>query len=154
MKRQRFRLESVLKHYEMQKQRAEQKLQQATRVLRDCDEEIDKLHAELAALARFVTGNACSSLSAAGWIASSRKSEYLGRSLETARVRRVQQAEVVAKCNETRKRWAIAEETLLLLRREIEAANQGEEAHANQLQLQEAILRRWVGHDADETPVG
>src|SRR5437016_2397525 len=150
MKKQRFRLGSVLKHYELQKQRADFDLQRALRTLGEIDEEIANLNAEVAALAGFVRRNADGSLSAAGWMACCRKSEYLGRQLETGRWRRARQAEAVAKCNETRKRWAIAEETLLLLRRGVETANQSAEAHATQLQLQEMILRRALGHEVDD----
>jgi flagellar biosynthesis chaperone FliJ len=142
MKRQRFRLGSVLKHYELQKQRAEQELQRASHALRKIDEEIETLHKELSALAAAVRVDADGSLSAAGWIACSRKSAYLGQCLEKAHAGRARQTELVAKCNETRKRWAIAEETLQLLRRKIDRANAVEKAHANQVELQEMILRR------------
>jgi len=153
MKRQRFRLGSVLKHYELQKQRAEQELHQASRVLREIDAEIDRCNAEIDALAALLRVDSGGSLSAAAWMACGRRSEHLGRCLENAGVRRARQFEIVAKCAEQRKRWAIAEEMLLTFQRKIENANHAEEAKTLQLQLQETILRRWLGDDGNETPV-
>jgi hypothetical protein len=69
--------------------------------------------------------------------------------LAAARIRRDRQAEVVAGCDERRKRWAIAEETLQSLRHKVDVANQAEESKARQLQLQEAVLRRWLAQDAE-----
>lgn len=149
MKHQKFRLGSVLKHYEIQKQRAEQDLHHASRILRQIDDEIAALHAEVDGLAAYLNGVVGTSLSAAGWIASCRRSEHLGQQLAGARVRRARQAEVVARCDEQRKRWAIAEETLLSLRHKVDVANQTEEAKMRQLALQEAVLRRWLNQDVD-----
>lgn len=154
MKRQKFQLGSVLKHYEIQKQRAEYELQHASQVLRGIDNEIASLHEEINELALFLNGIVGTSLSAAGWIASCRKSEHLGQCLAGARVRRERQAEIVARCDEKRKRWAIAEETLLSLRHKVDLANQAEEAKLSQLQLQEAVLRRWLGQEADGSFIG
>ena len=151
MKRKQFRLGTVLKHYEVQKQRADFELQREAAKLRAIDEEIDGLNAEIVVLANAVSGQALTSLSAASWMACCRHSECLGQRLESARVRRIHQMNAVARCNEIRKRWAIAEETLGMLRRNIEKANRQEEAHAYQVQLQEILLRRSLGQDADES---
>jgi hypothetical protein len=144
MKRQHFRLGSVLKHYELQKQRAELDLQRAARALHEIDEEIENLHGEIAGLAKLASGAVTGALTTAGWMACCRRSEHLGKCLADARVRRERQAEVVAGCMEQRKRWAIAEETLLSLRRTVEAENQARETKADQVQLQETMLRRWL----------
>ena len=146
MKRKQFRLGAVLKHYEVQKQRADFDLQREAARLRDIDNEIDQLNADIVALAGIVGGQ---SLSTTAWMACCRHSEHLGRRLENARVRRIHQMDAVARCNEIRKRWAIAEETLMMLRRKIETANRQEEAHVYQVQLQEMLLRRSLGHDVD-----
>src|SRR5690242_16177733 len=94
MKRQIFRLGSVLKHYEIQKQRAEQELHHASRILRETDDEIATLHKEIEELAQFLGSVVGTSLTAAGWIASCRRSEHLGQMLAAARIRRDRQAEV------------------------------------------------------------
>ena len=152
MKRQRFRLGNVLRHYELQRQRAEQDLMLATRVLNEIDEAIAGLEAEITLLAELAGPNAAGVLTAAGWMAYCKKSEHLGQSLAAARVRRQRQADVVVRCDEQRRRWAVAEETLLSLRRQIEAANETEETKAAQLQLQQAILSRWLGVAAEQAP--
>ena len=149
MKRKQFRLGAVLKHYEVQKQRADFDLQREAARLREIDSEIENLNAEIVALADAVGGRALNALSAAAWMACCRHSEHLGRRLENARVRRIHQMDAVARCNEVRKRWAIAEETLVMLRRKIDTANRQEEAHVYQVQLQEMLLRRSLGHDMD-----
>ena len=41
-----------------------------------------------------------------------------------------------------RKKWAIAEETLLSLRHQVDASNRAEAAKAQQLLLDETVLRR------------
>jgi hypothetical protein len=152
MKRQKFHLGSVLKHYEIQKQRAEQELHHASRLLREIDDEINAFHSEIDQLARYLGGIVGSPVATDGWVASCRKSEHLGQQLREARVRRERQADVVARCDEKRKRWAIAEETLASLRHKVELANEAEETKVQQLLLQEAILRRWLG-DADQSQV-
>ncbi len=96
MKRERFRLGSVLKHYKLQKQRAEQDLSQASRALQKIDDEIARLHAEVVALAESLTGTGIGSLSVSGWMACNRRSGHLARSLDAARVQRERQAAVVA----------------------------------------------------------
>jgi hypothetical protein len=153
MKRTKFELGSVLKHYELQKQRTEFELQQASHALREIDDEITRLHDEIAALAKAMNADGATAWSAAGWIAGYRKSEHLGQQLADANVQRQRQADVVAQCSEKRKRWAIAEETLLSLRHKVEQANQTAEAKADQLLLQEAILRRWLNRESDEAIV-
>ncbi|HZZ80678.1 MAG TPA: hypothetical protein VFE62_19400, partial [Gemmataceae bacterium] len=79
-------------------------------------------------------------------------SEHLGRCIDDARLRRQRQAEVVKRCIEQRNRWAIREESLLSLKNRIETANEAEETKTLQVQLQEVILRGWLGNDADRTP--
>jgi len=147
MKRQKFRLKSVLRHYELQKRKAEQDLHQASMALREIDDEITGLNGEIVTLAGLVCGK---TLSTAGWLACSRRSEHLGRRIDDARVRRERQATVVARCAEARKRWAIAEETLESLKHRIETANDAEETKSLQVQLQESILRRWLVDDASQ----
>lgn len=146
MKRQRFRLGSVLKHYELQKQRAEHELMRAVHALAAIDTQIANWEAEIADLAGFADS---ATASAAAWVAYWRKSEHLGQRLADARGRRVTQAQVVAKCAEIRKRWAVAVETLLSLREKVDLTNEEEAAKAEQLQLQDSVVRRWL----NETPV-
>jgi hypothetical protein len=147
MKRQKFRLHAVLKHYERQKKRAEQDLSLATRALHDIEEEIVRFESEVTALAGMLEAN---TLSAAGWMACGRRSEHLGRCIDNARVRREHQANVVKQCAEKRKSWAIREESLLSLKHRIETANDAEETKTLQVQLQESMLRSWFSDDADQ----
>jgi len=149
MKRQTFRLGSVLRYYEVQKSRSEYELHQATRVLKDLDAEIVRLGEEMTALAAGLRRN-IAGLSTAGWIASYRKSEYLATRLVVVQSLRREQAKVVARLDEQRKRWAIAEETMLSLKSNAAASNQAEAAKAVQLQLDETVLRQWGGAGADE----
>ena len=152
MKRQRFRLGVVLRHYELQKQRAEQDLQQASLQMRNIEAEIDNLQVEIEALANHFAGTALNSLSTAGWLACGRRSEFLVRCLADAQSRLDRQLVIVAQCADQRKRWAVAEEMLLSLRHQVETANRAEADKLLQAQLQETILRGCLGDDTDRTP--
>ena len=149
MKRKTFRLGSVLRVYELRKQRAEMELRQASRLLHDIETEITALGVEIATVAALVH-DAKVVLSAAGWLACYRKTEHLGRLRDDARLRRDRQIEAVKKLEEERKKWAVAEETLLSLRHNIEAENRVEAAKAQQLQLDETVLRRWQEVDSSD----
>ena len=143
MKRQTFRLGAVLRYYELQKHRAEYELHQAARVLQEIDAEITRLNDEIVQVAAVVASN-MEGLSAAGWIACYRKSEHLGRRLTVERKRRTEKAKIVAVLEEKRKRWAVAEETLLSLKRDAATFNHAEAEKALQLQLDETVLRQWI----------
>src|SRR5207244_4223774 len=147
MKRQTFRLGNVLRYYVLQKQRTELELSQASRVLREIDEESARLIADIAGLAALLSGP--EPLSTAGWMACFRKAESLDLHLKQARTRRQVQADVVSRLEQKRKRWAIAEETLLSLRRALDENNLTEAAKAQQALLDEAVLRGWQQADAD-----
>ena len=67
-----------------------------------------------------------------------------------ARARAQAQAVVVAQLEEQRKRWTVAEETLLALRRTIDDSNQTESAKAQQVLLDETVLRRWLDLDPNQ----
>jgi flagellar biosynthesis chaperone FliJ len=149
MKRQSFRLGSVLRYYELQKQRTEFELQRACRTLQETDMEITRLGEEIAALARLLHVGATPAFSADGWIACYRKSEQLGKTLTTAHTRRVNEAAVVAQLEETRKKWSIAEEALRAHRHEIETFNRAESDKAQQAALDETVLRKWLNNDSD-----
>jgi hypothetical protein len=144
MKRQKFSLHSVLRYYVLQKQRTESELQQASRVLQEAEADIVSLTKEIAAVAELLHGPGAARLTTAGWIACYRKAENLDRSLTAARERRARQAAVVAKLEEQRKGWAQAEETLLSLRRAVDENNQAEAAKAQQVLVDETVLRRWL----------
>ena len=148
MKRQAFRLGSVLRFYELQKERSEYELHQASRMLQDIEREIDQLGQEIAAVAALCNTHV-QALSAAGWLACYRKSEYLNQRLTGARVRRDEQAKVIVKLEEVRKRWAIAEETLLTLKHRVTSSNHDAAAKTHQLLLDETVLRQWLGFDSD-----
>jgi chromosome segregation ATPase len=141
MKRQIFRLGSVLRFYELQKQRSEMELQRAVRALQELDADMARVTAEIAALAELVDGDNAG-LTTTGFIACYSNVEHLGRRLTVLRQQRQRQAEVVAKLREQRKKWAVAEETLLHLRKEIKDGNQFEAAKAEQILADENELRR------------
>ncbi len=149
MKRKTFRLGSVLRVYELRKQRAEMDLRQASRILHAIEAEITVLGAEIATVAALVH-NTKVDLSAAGWLACYRKTEQLDRQRDDARARRDRQMQAVKKLEEERKKWAVAEETLLSLRHTIETENRVEAAKAQQLQLDETVLRRWQEVDSSD----
>jgi flagellar biosynthesis chaperone FliJ len=147
MKRKTFRLGSVLRVYELRKQRAEMDLRQASRLLHDIETEITALGVQIATVAALVHDGKVD-LSAAGWLACYRKTEQLDRQRDDAHARRDRQVETVKKLEEQRKKWAVAEETLLSLRHNIETENRVEAAKAQQLQLDETVLRRWQEVDS------
>lgn len=151
MKRKTFRLGSVLRVYELRKQRAEMDLRQASQKLQKIETELAGLSKEIAAVAGLVR-SADAHLSAAGWIACYRKIEQLDGQRAEAQKRRVQQVEAVKKLEEQHKKWAVAEETLLSLRQGIEAENRAEAAKALQLQLDETVLRHWLELGARDVP--
>ncbi len=144
MKRQTFRLGAVLRFYVLQKQRAELELRQASRVLHELEAEICALATEIAALAELVTGERVDGLTTAGWIACYQKADTLDRRLAQTEARRVIQLAELRQLEEKRKRWALAEETLLTLRRTVDEQNEAEAAKAGQILLDEAVLRRWL----------
>jgi flagellar biosynthesis chaperone FliJ len=144
MKRQVFRLGSVLRFYELEKQRSEMELQRGLKDLHDLDAQITKLTDNIAVLAELVQGDKVD-LTTTGWIACYRSVEHLGRQLTAVRQQRQKQAEVVAKLHEQRKHWAVAEETLLHLRKEVKEGNQYEAARAEQILADENEQRRVKG---------
>ena len=143
MKRQTFRLAGVLRVYELRKQRAEMDLSQASRLLQEIETEIAARGEEIAAVAALIQRGIVD-LNAGGWLACYRKTEQLDRQRTDAQQRRERQVEAVKKLEEQRKKWAVSEETLLSLRHNIEAENRVEAAKAQQLQLDETVLRRWL----------
>jgi hypothetical protein len=142
MKRQVFRLGSVLRFYELQKQRSEMELLRGLQALHELDLEIARLTAEIAGLAELVHGDKAALLSTNGWIACYRKVEYLDRNRAAVRQQRQRQAEVVADLRKQRKRWAVAEETLLHLRKSVIEGNRDEAIKAEQVLADENELRR------------
>jgi flagellar export protein FliJ len=149
MKRQRFRLGSVLRYYEIRKRKAETELHQATRVLEQVDEEISRLERETNEVSELMRGPRGRALSMAGWVAGYVRVEHLGRLIVDARSRREMQAVAVEALKEQMKRWAIAEESLSSMRHAVDLHNHDEAAKAQQLTLDEAVLRRWLGLDPD-----
>lgn len=141
MKRQTFHLGSVLKVYELRKQRAEMELHQANRRLHEIDAQIAALGQEIAALAAMIQDGKAD-LSPAGWLACYRKTDQLDRRRTEVRQERERQLGAIKKCEEERKKWAIAEESLLSLKNDVDAANRAEAAKTQQIDLDEAVLRR------------
>jgi hypothetical protein len=141
MKRETFRLANVLRVYELRKQQSEMAVSQASQKLGEIDGEIAGLCAEIAAVADLLCQGG-GNLSIAGWLACYRKTDQLDRSRIEANVRRAGQLELIVKLQAECKKWAIAEETLLTLRRGVDSRNRDEAAKDQQLQLDEAVLRR------------
>lgn len=142
MKRQVFRLGSVLRFYELQKQRSEMELQRGVHALHELDADIARLQAEIAGLAEMVNGPRATELTTTGWIACYRNVEQLDRNLAAVRRQRQKQADVVAELRKQRQRWAVAEETLLHLRRAVAEGNRAEAAKAEQILADDNELRR------------
>src|SRR5438105_801429 len=119
VKRQIFRLGTVLRYYVLQKQRGELDLREATRALRATEADVKKLLDEIVAVSALLHGKTLlqdktsGPLSTAGWMACYVQAEELDRRLNKARARREAQIEVTARLEQKRKRWALAEETLL-----------------------------------------
>jgi hypothetical protein len=152
VKKEPFRLSGVLRYYEVQKQRAEFELQQATRVLRELEAQIALRCEEIAGVAALLGGASGARLTTAGWLACYRNAEHLERLLVAARAQRQRQVELTAKLDEQRKHWAVAEETLLSLRNTIDYRNEAEAAKEQQVLLDETVLRRWGDIDPHQTP--
>jgi len=149
MKRQQFRLATVLRHYELQKQQAEYDVQQARRILTEIDAEIARLEGEISRAAQWANESQSAVLSMSGWIACYRRADHLSKLALAARDRRLSQLGAIAKLEAKRTRWAVAEESLLSMRRSIADSNRAEEAKAQQLVVDETVLRRWLGFDAE-----
>jgi hypothetical protein len=147
MKREQFRLGTVLRHYELQKQRTEIDLQRACRALHESTVEISRLDAEAAALAARLRSNAAAGADV--WIASYRKSEQLGRELAVAHARRLREAAVVAHLQETHRKWSVAEEMLESIKREVDTFNHAEGDKAQQEFLEENVLRKWLSNSSE-----
>ena len=144
MKRQRFRLGSVLRYYEIQKRKAETELHQATRILELVDEEIVRLERETNDVSDLMRGPRGRAMSMAGWVAGYAQVEHLGRRIVDARSRRALQEAAVEALKDRMKRWAIAEESLSSMRHAVDLHNHEEAAKAQQVTADEAVLRRWL----------
>jgi flagellar biosynthesis chaperone FliJ len=149
MKRRQFRLATVLRHYELRKQEADYELQQGMRLLAEIDAEIARLEAEISRAAQWADESRAAVLSMSGWIACYRRADHLSKLAVAGRDRRQAHLAAIAKLEATRTRWAVAEESLVSLRQTIAAANHAEEAKAQQLIVDETVLRRWLGFDAE-----
>jgi flagellar biosynthesis chaperone FliJ len=147
MKRRQFRLGSVLRYYELQKQRAESEVQRASRTLQETDDEIARLGNEIAAVAALLNGDMASTLSTAAWIACYRQAELLGTWLMAAGERRIREAEIVVALAETRKKWSVAEETLCSYRHTIDTFNRKQADKAQQELLDETVIQQWTNQD-------
>jgi flagellar export protein FliJ len=145
MKRQKFTLESVLRYYVVQKQRTEFDLQQASRALREAEAEIAGLTHEMTAVATLLHGEAAVGRTTAGWLACYRKAESLDLTLRAAQQRRQSQEDALARLRQKYRDWCVAEETLLTLRRGVEERNRTEAARAQQVLVDETVLRQWLG---------
>lgn len=147
MKRQQFRLGSVLHYYELQKQRAEHELQRASRTLQETDAEIGRLHAEIAAVAATLHGPAGADLSVAAWIGAYRRVDHLAKTLAAVMDRRKREADLVAELDAKRRKWSVAEETLCSLEQAVDTFNRTQADKAQQDQLDETVLRQWLQED-------
>lgn len=148
MKRRKFRLESVLRFYELSKQRVEFELQKAYRTLHETDAEIAQLDAEFADVATLLKKE----LTTAAWIACYRKSDVLGRRLNQTRERRMREAEAAAKLDDIRRRLSIAHETLRFLEHDVNAYNQTQMDKAQQEVLDETVLKKWLEQNTEPSP--
>jgi hypothetical protein len=149
MKRHRFRLGSVMRYYELQKQRSELELQRASKILHDTDAEIERLLVDIASVSVLMRSEQAAKFTTAGWIACNRRTEQLGQWLTTARQRRIAEAAAVAKAAEVRKKWSIAEETLKSLKHEVDVFNRAEADRNQQEMLDESVLRQWITKESD-----
>jgi flagellar export protein FliJ len=143
MKRRTFRLASVLRLYELRKQQAEMDLARASRTLQEMEREIEALVAQITAVATMLHGAAAKNWSTTSWIAAYGNTLHLDRQRQNACERHVHQADLVAKLQEEKRNWAVREETLLSLRHSYDAADRAEAEKAEQLQVDETVLRRW-----------
>jgi hypothetical protein len=143
MKRQPFRLGSVLRYYGLQKQRSEIELHRASMLLHEVEAEIEALTAEIAAVANLLQGDSTAKLTTSGLLACYQRAKSLDANRLAAQVRRQKQAEAVIQLAKQRKRWAQAEETVLSLRRSVDENNKMEAAKAQQVLSDETALRRW-----------
>ena len=143
MKRQRFRLDNVLRFYDVRKKRAELDLRDASHKLRQMDATINGLDHEIDATASALQTNS-EGLSFAGWLACYRKTDHLKLRRNQAQTERDRQAEVVKGLEETRVKWSIKEETLRLLKRSTETFNRDQMAKTQQELLDESVMRQWL----------
>ena len=143
MKRQHFRLESVLRFYEVRKKRAELDLRDASQKLRRLDAALLQLDNEIVATVAVLQTSAAT-LTLAGWLACYRKTDQLQKKRGQTQIARDRQAEVVKEFERTRTKWSIKEETLCALKRGTESFNRDQTAKAQQELLDETVLRQWL----------
>jgi flagellar export protein FliJ len=143
MKRQRFRLDSVLRFYDVQKKRAELELRDASHKLRQMDAALHELDREIDATAAILQANS-DALSMAGWLACYRKIDQLKTRRYLAQTERERQADAVKEIEKNRTKWSIKEETLRSLRRATETFNREQMAKTQQELLDEAVMRQWL----------
>lgn len=147
MKRRQFRLGSVLRYYELRKEQAELDLQAAAKVLFQTDAEIRSVEEEITRTSAMLQDAADRSMDI--WIACYRNVKQLGQQLTVLRARREKEAEVLETLRQTRKKWATAEEILRTFQRSIDGFNHKQYQKANQEVVDEAVLRKWLGHDVE-----
>jgi predicted translin family RNA/ssDNA-binding protein len=143
MKRQYFRLNSVLRFYDVQKRRAELELRDASQKLRRADLAIHELDRDIDATAAILQTDSAA-LSLAGWLICYRKIDQLKQQRQQAQAERERQAAVVKKLEEARMKWSIKEETLHSLKRSTEDFNRDQTAKAQQELLDETVMRQWL----------
>jgi len=143
MKRQRFRLDSVLRFYDVRKQRAELDLRDASHKLRLIDATINQIDGEIEATASALQTNS-DAWSFAGWLACYRKTDQLKQRRNQAQSERERQANAVKLLEETRLNWSIKEETLRSLKRSAETFNRDQMAKSQQDLLDESVMRQWL----------
>lgn len=148
MKPPRFRLESVLRHYQVQKQRMEIELHQGVQSLRELEDERLRLNAELTAIAGLLQSG---EMSGTRLVACCRASESLAIRLAEVTQRRDRQVEEVRRLQALRNHWAIREESLASLREALDRALRIEEMKNEQLRVDEAVLRRRLDVDPNDT---
>jgi hypothetical protein len=143
MKRQRFRLESVLRFYEVQKKRAELELREASQQLRKIDASLHDLDRDIDATVAILQANSIA-LSLAGWLACYRKTDQLKVRRIRMQTERDRQAELVKICEKKRTDWSIKEETLRVLKLATESFNREQMAKTQQELLDETVMRQWL----------
>ena len=149
MKRQHFRLDSVLRFYEVRKKSAELNLRDASQKLRAMDASLLQVAKEIEATVAVLQTNV-DALTFSGWLACYRKTDQLEKQRTLLQTERERQAEMVKECERTRTKWSIKEETLCALKRGTDTFNRDQMAKVQQELLDETVLRQWLERQQTE----
>ena len=152
MKRFHFRLERVLKLKQQRERLAELRQQQARQVVEAAKAEVARLTEQLRQTAGALGGKLGGAVPASAWVAHYEHSAQLGQALQSAEARVERALRGLHEASAQRTQIAREVESLLYLRRQQWDEHWKDVARAEQVQLDEQGMRRWMAAQAADAP--